>query len=72
MSDKYNPWSVVNLVFHHLVEQGLNPVLGETGDPAEPAAQLLRALGVEPGTDGTGREQVRQELSEVRAAFEQS
>jgi hypothetical protein len=74
MSDKYNPWSVVNLVFHHLAEQGLDPVLGETGDPAEPAAQLLRALGVEPATDGTGRigEQVRQELSEVRAAFEQS
>lgn len=74
MSGKYNPWTVVNLVFHHLAEQGLDPVLGETGDPAQPAAQLLRALGVEPATDGTGRirEQVAQELADVREAFDRT
>jgi len=27
--DTFNPWSVVNLVFHHLADQGLHPTLGE-------------------------------------------
>jgi len=35
--ETFNPWTVVNLVFHHLAENGLHPVLGETGDPAVPA-----------------------------------
>ena len=48
MAETYNPWSVVNAVFHHLVDAGLHPVLGETGDPSEPAAALLTALGIEP------------------------
>ncbi len=47
--ETFNPWTVVNLVFHHLADSGLHPVLGEAGDPAEPAAALLRALGIEPG-----------------------
>ena len=34
--ETYNPWSIVNLVFHHLAEQGLHPVLGEAGDPGGP------------------------------------
>ena len=42
--ETYNPWSIVNLVFHHLADQGLHPTLGESGDPGEPAAALLRAL----------------------------
>ena len=44
--ETFNPWSIVNLVFHHLAEEGLHPVLGETGDPGAPAADLLRALGI--------------------------
>ena len=48
MTETYNPWSVVNVVFHHLVDAGLHPVLGETGDPSEPAATLLSALGIAP------------------------
>jgi hypothetical protein len=24
--ETFNPWSIVNLVFHHLAEQGLHPV----------------------------------------------
>ena len=31
--ETFNPWSIVNLVFHHLAEEGLHPVLGEAGDP---------------------------------------
>ncbi|SEG92089.1 hypothetical protein SAMN05444920_107447 [Nonomuraea solani] len=27
--ETFNPWSVVNLVFHHLAGQGLHPVLGD-------------------------------------------
>ncbi len=46
--ETYNPWSIVNVVFHHLATQGLHPVLGEAGDPGAPAADLLRALGIEP------------------------
>ena len=47
--ETFNPWTVVNLVFRHLAGSGLHPVLGETGDPAVPAAALLRAMGIEPG-----------------------
>ena len=51
-AETYNPWSVVNLVFHHLADQGLHPVLGATGDPGPPAAALLVALGIEPAAEG--------------------
>ena len=44
----FNPWSVVNLVFHHLAEQGLHPVLGESGDPGRPAADA----DIRPGQAG--------------------
>jgi hypothetical protein len=69
--ESYNPWSVVNLVFHHLAEQGLHPVLGESGDPGVPAAALLIALGIEPAPEGNRqiRANVRSELGELRAAF---
>lgn len=69
MPGTFNPWSVVNLVFHHLAEKGLDPVLGESGDPAEPAAALLRAMGVEPGPDDAGPASapVQEELAELRA-----
>jgi hypothetical protein len=53
-TETFNPWSVVNLVFHHLAEQGLHPVLGEAGDPAAAAENLLRALGIEPAPDHAG------------------
>ena len=53
--ETFNPWTVVNLVFHHLAENGLHPVLGETGDPAVPATALLRAMGIEPGRNDETR-----------------
>jgi hypothetical protein len=67
----FNPWSVVNLVFHHLAEQGLHPVLGESGDPGRPAAELLRALGVEPAAEGSQQSSrdVQDHLAELRNAF---
>ena len=34
--ETFNPWSIVNLVFNHLAEEGLHPVLGEAGDPGPP------------------------------------
>jgi hypothetical protein len=69
-AETFNPWRIVNLVFHHLAEQGLHPVLGVTGDPGEPAAQLLRALGIEPALEGNRQvsQDVRQHLAEIRAA----
>jgi len=68
--ETFNPWSVVNLVFHHLAEQGLHPVLGEAGDPGAPAAELLRALGIQPAAEGNLKisRDVRQHLSEIRSA----
>jgi hypothetical protein len=65
-AETYNPWSVVNLVFHHLADQGLHPILGESGDPGEPAAALLRALGIEPAAEGN-----RQVMAAVRAHLDQ-
>jgi hypothetical protein len=66
--ETYNPWSVVNLVFRHLADQGLHPVLGEAGDPGGPAADLLQAFGIRPATQGNQQaaEQVRDELAELR------
>lgn len=57
-AETFNPWSIVNLVFTHLADQGLHPVLGESGDPGAAAADLLRALGIEPSAEGN-REVVR-------------
>ena len=69
--ETYNPWSIVNLVFHHLADQGLHPVLGEAGDPGVPAADLLRALGIMPDKEGSRQasEQTKQKLAEIRAAI---
>ena len=68
--ETYNPWSIVNLVFHHLAAQGLHPVLGESGDPGAPAADLLRALGITPAAEGNRQlaEHVRSELEQLRNA----
>jgi hypothetical protein len=74
MSNKketFNPWSVVNLVFDHLVANGLHPVLGETGDPSDPATDLLRSLGVEPGPEEPAhtRTEVSEQLAALRGAM---
>jgi hypothetical protein len=68
--ETFNPWSVVNLVFEHLAAQGLHPVLGETGDPGRPAADLLRALGIEPAAEGNRKESqhIQDHLAELRNA----
>ena len=70
--ETYNPWSIVNLVFHHLAAKGLHPVLGEAGDPGAPAADLLRALGITPAAEGNRQasEQTRRDLAAIRAAFD--
>ena len=72
--ETFNPWSIVNLVFHHLASEGLHPVLGEAGDPGAPAADLLRALGIRPAAEGNRQasEQVKQHLADLRAAFDVS
>ena len=69
--ETYNPWSVVNLVFTHLSDQGLHPVLGESGDPGPPARALLEALGIEPAAEGNREvmRDVRDHLAEIRAAM---
>lgn len=70
--ETYNPWSIVNLVFRHLADEGLHPVLGETGHPAAPATELLRALGITPSTDVSKKvtRRVSDELAQLREAFE--
>jgi hypothetical protein len=73
-AETYNPWSIVNLVFNHLAQEGLHPVLGEAGDPGGPAADLLRALGITPAKEGSRQasEQTKHDLASIRAAFEAS
>jgi hypothetical protein len=70
--ETYNPWSIVNLVFRHLADEGLHPVLGESGDPGKPAADLLRALGIAPAAEGNRQVTARigDELARLRQAFE--
>ena len=70
-SETYNPWSVVNLVFTHLSDQGLHPILGESGDPGPPARALLLALGIEPAAEGNREvmRDVRAHLAEIRAVM---
>lgn len=70
-NESYNPWTVVNLVFNHLVEQGYHPVLGESGHPGEPAAQLLRALGVTPVVGGTDERVVQENRAKLADMLEQ-
>lgn len=67
--ETYNPWTIVNLVFHRLAAEGLHPVLGEAGNPGEPAAALLRAMGIEPAAEGNGQvvQDVRQQLADLRS-----
>jgi hypothetical protein len=68
--ETFNPWSVVNLVFEHLAAEGLHPVLGETGDPGQPAADLLRALGIQPAAEGNRKDaqHIQDHLAELRNA----
>jgi hypothetical protein len=68
--ETYNPWSIVNLVFHHLAAEGLHPTLGDAGDPGRPAAELLRALGIEPAAEGNRQvsRDVQEHLAQIRDA----
>lgn len=69
--ESFNPWSVVNLVFAHLAEQGMHPILGEAGDPGRPAAELLRALGIAPVAEGTSQAsgEIKQHMAAIRDAM---
>jgi hypothetical protein len=69
-AETYNPWTVVHLVFTHLADQGLHPVLGDGGDPAAPARGLLTALGIQPAAEGNREvmRRVREHLAEIRGA----
>lgn len=69
--EMFNPWSVVNLVFSHLAENGLHPILGEAGDPGAHAAELLRSLGIEPASEGNPKSSrdIQDHLAQIRAAM---
>ena len=68
--ETYNPWTIVNAVFHQLADAGLHPVLGASGDPGEAAAALLVALGIRPSTPGDVRNllDAEAELERLRQA----
>jgi hypothetical protein len=69
--ETFNPWTVVNLVFHHLAANGLHPVLGGRGDPAVAATALLRELGIEPGRndESVTSPRVQDQLAAMRTHF---
>jgi hypothetical protein len=71
--ERFNPWSVVHLVFDHLSAQGLHPVLGDSGDPSGSAGELLRSLGITPGDPSWARgqdpEHIQDQLAEIRSLF---
>ncbi|HEY3895798.1 MAG TPA: hypothetical protein VGL88_10575 [Pseudonocardiaceae bacterium] len=69
--ETFNPWSIVNLVFEHLAQEGLHPTLGEGGDPGAPAADLLRAMGITPAPEGNRQvsDRVQQQLADIRDAM---
>jgi len=69
--ETYNPWSIVNMVFHHLAQEGLHPILGEGGDPGAPAAELLRSMGIQPAAEGNRQvsQRVQDDLAQIRAVF---
>jgi hypothetical protein len=71
MPETFNPWTVVDLVFRHLADAGLHPVLGQTGNPAEPAAALLRSMGIEPGRNDESLTSpgIQDELEQLRARY---
>jgi hypothetical protein len=70
--ETYSPWTLVSLVFGHLTDEGLHPTLGTSGNPGEPAAELLRALGIRPSIEGDGRigAATREKLAELRATMD--
>jgi hypothetical protein len=69
--ETYNPWTIVNLVFTHLADQGLHPILGGSGDPGTAARALLTALGIEPAAEGNRQvmRDVHANLAEIRAVM---
>jgi hypothetical protein len=68
--ETYNPWTIVNAVFHQLAEAGLHPVLGSAGDPGAAAAALLETLGIRPAVPGDSRslQDAASELAVLRQA----
>ncbi|GAB3835833.1 hypothetical protein [Kribbella italica] len=70
IDESYNPWTVVNAVFHQLADAGLHPVLGSAGDPGEAAAALLVTLGIRPAVPGDARSlpDAAAELAAIREA----
>ena len=72
--ETFNPWSIVNLVFHHLADEGLHPVLGEAGDPGNQRLTCCGRSASSWAVEGNRIEvdQRNQRLAEIRAAFEMS
>ncbi|GAB2574731.1 hypothetical protein [Kribbella endophytica] len=70
IDETYNPWTIVNAVFHQLADAGLHPVLGSAGDPGEAAAALLVTLGIRPAVPGDARslQDAAAELARLRDA----
>ncbi len=71
LAESFNPWSVVDLVFHHLADLGLHPALGEAGDPNAAASDLLLAMGITPAPDHAGPADagVQSNLADLRRKY---
>jgi hypothetical protein len=68
-AETYNPWTLVNVAFNHLVDEGLHPTFGSAGHPGDAAEALLRAFGITPTKEGDARMQqnIHDELAALRA-----
>src|SRR5579875_1038869 len=66
--ETFNPWSIVNVVFHHLADQGLHPILGKLGTPESPPRNCSDAWASSPPPREISRSRGMSRTSSPRSA----